>query len=67
MICSSLNGLRFIVRTLFPVAGLYPNLQEFAGLMCGRPPRGKVFWCDDVRSGAVMCPACSCGTHDRWP
>jgi hypothetical protein len=32
MICSSLNRDRFIVRTPLPVVGLYPNLEEFAGL-----------------------------------
>jgi hypothetical protein len=32
MICSSLNRDRFIVRTPLPKVGLYPNLEEFAGL-----------------------------------
>jgi hypothetical protein len=36
--------------------------------MCGRPLRGKGdFDVGTNWSGAVMCPACSSGLHDRWP
>jgi hypothetical protein len=37
-------------------------------VLCGRPLRGKGdFEVGTNWSGAVMCPACSSGAHDRWP
>jgi hypothetical protein len=37
-------------------------------VMCGRPLGCKgVLGVTTPRSGAVMCPACCCGAHDRWP
>jgi hypothetical protein len=37
------------------------------GVMCGRLLACKDFFAAMDRRLAVMCPACWCGTYDRWP
>jgi aerobic-type carbon monoxide dehydrogenase small subunit (CoxS/CutS family) len=37
-------------------------------VMCGRRPRVKgFFWLSAFGRVQVMCPACLCGAHSRWP
>ena len=47
---------------------LNPIEQAFAKLICGRPPRARIFAAVLAKwSGAVICPALRCGAYDRWP